>query len=418
MQLKQCLNYDTLLPALIHPSVSFLSREEFQLINQPQLTNGQKVNRLLDILFRPSTPLPIYRKFLVCLQMAKEHEGHNYLWWRIWRHPKLPANEVELIKDLCTQVHYDCSDLPKLPPLLELQGDLVTEKFKKIEEILWDHFRKGEYFKLKEITSRLIVGPSQEWKIVGLWFNAYNCVFIHECKEHKYCIPNILEPALELCKDPVVLNRNILEARICLRIAKVYLYTGYPSKALPYTERAHDLLCLTRGYDSANLALHEAQAMSATAPERCDEIEDLFLFALQNMDEPNYISSKPAVHLSLAASYLNISFGSSPKVESIPMPTKDNIKKARLQLEALDKLGLFLPSMRQCEKQIILAELKRLDGKLPDALKLFEEAKNDSDAVKLVNLVSTAEHRCQLIKKEQEKNSFLEELLMTTANDQ
>ena len=346
--------------------------------------------------------------------------GHNYLWWRIWRHPKLPADEVELIKALCIQVYYDCCNLPRLPPLLELQGDLVTEEFKRVEGMLWDHFSKGEYFKLREITNQLILGPSLEWKIVGLWFNAYNCVFIHECKQHTYCVSNIfkLEPALKLCQHPEVLNRNILEARISLRLAKVYFNTGHPNKACTYAERARDLLYLTRGYDSANLALREAQVMSATEPERRDEIEDLYLFALQNMDEPNYISSKPAIHLSLAAFYLSFSFGCSPgKLESVSTPSVDSIAKARLQIEALDKLGLYLPSMRLCEKQIIVAELKRLDGNITDALKLFEEAKTNSDAVKLVNLVSIVEHRCETIKKEQEKRSFLNRILIMPSND-
>ena len=117
---------------------------------------------------------------------------------------------------------------------------------------MWNNFGRGDYQTIAKIASRLKNSPSQEWSIVGKWFNAINCMFVHSCKDHNYCIQNVLEPVLEQCEHPSVLNRNILEGRIRLRLAQVYLLSGNKQKAVENSEKARQLLSLTCGYDVVN----------------------------------------------------------------------------------------------------------------------------------------------------------------------
>ena len=252
---------------------------------------------------------------------------------------------------------------------------------------------------------------------MGKWFNAINCVFVHHCKDHKYCIENVLEPALQQCQHQSVLNRNILEGRIRLRLAQVYLMSGNKQKAIENSEIARQLLSLTCGYDVAKLLLREAKVMSATQPHRRVEIESMYLAALHNFDEA-HSCCKPTAHLSLAAFYLNTSFGCKPKPEAaVPVPSKEDVRKAKGQLEALDGLGLMLPSLRLCERNLLLAELLRLDDKLQEAHTLFTETAVESHKTGLDNLVAIAEHRCKIIKQEEQKSAFLDKLLLDISEE-
>ena len=408
-QIQQCLNFTALLPMLTNPQISFLTQEELSFVMKPH-TDIQKTNNLLQIL--TEKPISASRKFLICLWLAREHLGHEDLFCMLW--PSLPKTEVALIVDMCQQSQYASSIHPETPPAFtELQGDLTRNSFRKVEGVLWDYFSKCEYQKLAKVTSRLNASPSQEWSIVGKWFNALNCVFVHDCKDHKYCIENVLEPALQQCHHQSVLNRNILEGRIRLRLAQVYLMTGNKLKAIENSEKARQLLSLTCGYDVAKLLLREAKVMSATHPHRKAEIESMYLAALHNFDEA-HTCCRPTTHLSLAAFYLNISFGSKPKPElesAVPVPSKEDIRKAKGQLEALDRLGLMLPSLRHCERNLLVAELLRLEGKLQEAYTMFSETAVESQETGLKNLVAIAENRCKMIKEEEQKSAFLDQLL-------
>ena len=371
-------------------------------------TDVRRANNLLQLLSQK--PICACRKFLVCLWLAREHLGHEDLFCMLW--PNLPKTEVTLITDMCQQLSYaSLIPIDTPPAFTKLQGDLTQQSFKKVEGMLWDNFSRGNYQTLTKITNRLKESPSQEWSIVGKWFNAINCVFVHHCKDHNYCIKNVLEPALEQCKHPSVLNRNILEGRIRLRLAQVYLLSGNKSKAVQNSEKARQLLSLTCGYDVAKLLLREAKIMSATQPARKVEIESMYLAALHNFDEA-HVCCRPTVHLSLAAFYLNISFGTKPNPElAILIPSQDEIKKAKNQLEALDRLGLFLPSMRQCERNLLMAEILRLEENLTEAHTLFSKTRDESLKTGLMNLVAIAEHRCKIIKDSEEKKYYLDQLL-------
>ena len=73
--------------------------------------------------------------------------------------------------------------------------------------------------------------------------------------------------------------------------------------------------------------------------------------------------------------------------------------------------GVFLPSIRQCEVDLLSAELTRLDGKLDEARFAFERTIVLAKEVGLHNIVSIAEHRCQCIALQEEKEHFLDSLL-------
>ena len=253
------------------------------------------------------------------------------------------------------------------------------------------------------------MGPSPEWAIVGMWFESMNCVFIHDCKDHQLCVGELLKPALEKCKDSVVTNRNILEGRIYLRMSQVYLSRGDKANATEFYERAKELLCFSRGYDRAKLFLREAKVFSSLPLTPRKEIEKMYQFALDNFDE-NHACCRPTAHLSLAAFYLHISFGSKPDPCSpAPLVSEEEIWKAKTQLGAVE--GVFLPSLRLCEQRLLEAELLRLEGKPNRALEAFKETAKLCQEFKLKNLIAIANNRCLTIKLRTEKEDFLDNLL-------
>ena len=400
--IQQYVDFTTLRPALVNPDLQFMRISELRRIQELQ-TDTEKANHLLITLAKK--PSSAVRKFLACLWAAREHRGHEDLLCAIW--PKLSEPERDFLVKLCKNGPESGVSPVRPPAFVELQGDLANEKFLKVEKRMWDHFGVGEYDKLAGITRKLVVSPSAEWKIVGSWFQAQNCVFIHQCKDHQYCINHLLKPSLQECRSPSVANQNILEGRIHLRMAQVYLTTGQKAEAVTHSERARQLLSLSRGYDRAVLSLREAKVMSATQPDRKQTVEKLFLDALDNFDEL-HTPCRPTAHLSLAAFYLHISFGSKPS--PVPPPVeRDSIRKARAQLDAIS--GMFLPSIRQCEMDLLSSELTRLDGKLDEAQSAFEKTIAMAREVGLHNIVSIAEHRCQCIAVQKEKEHFLDDLL-------
>ena len=236
-----------------------------------------------------------------------------------------------------------------------------------------------------------------------------NCVFIHDCKDHQKCVSKLLMPALEMCKQPNVTNQNILEGRIYLRMSQVFLTKGRKETATEYSERAKELLLFTRGYDRAKLFLREAKVFSSLSSNPRKEVEVMYQFALDNFDE-DHACCRPTAHLSLAAFYLHISFGSKLVLESpAPSVSDEDIKSAKEQLGALQ--GVFLPSMRLCEQSLLQAELLRLGGRLDEAVDGFQETREMCRDAKLYNLLSVADHRYRLAKLEKEKSDFMDNLI-------
>ena len=403
-QIQRSLNFTELLPALIHPDLRFLRREELDhILRLP--TDTQKANELLLVLARKSSL--VASKFLVGLWLTREHLGHEELFCNIF--PQVPEDRAQDIVQLCKSLS-SSSSLQRPPAFIELQGDLTDAKFLKVQSHLWELFGRGEYNKIAELTSQLRTSPSSEWAIVGMWFESMNCVFIHECKDHQKCVAELLKPALEKCRHPTVTNQSILEGRIFLRMSQVFLTRGEKAIASQYSEQAKELLSLTRGYDRAKLFLREAKVFSALSLTPRKEVERMYQFALDNFDE-HHACCRPTAHLSLAAFYLHISFGSKPEPNSPPPTvTNEDIRKAKSHLEAVQ--DVFLPSMRKCEQSLLLAELLRLEGNLDKAIESFQEAAKMSQGAKLYNLVSVAEHRSQLARLQREKGEFLDNIVV------
>ena len=404
-EIQRSLNFTELMPALIHPHLRFLRTEELDRIHRLP-TDTQKANELLVVLARRSSLVAI--KFLASLWLTREHLGHEDLFCRIF--PHLPVDKFQSVIQLCKSVSPSSPQRP--PAFIELQGDLTDAKFLKVQTHLWEVFGRGEYSTIAQLTGQLRSSPSPEWVIVGMWFESMNCVTLHNCKDHLKCVTEFLKPALEKCKHPNVTNQSILEGRIYLRMSQVFLTRGEKAIAEDYTERAKELLSLTRGYDRGKLFLREAKVFSALSFReewRREEVEKMYQYALDNFDE-HHACCRPTVHLSLAAFYLNISFGSKLESDSpAPSVSDEDIRKAKAHLEAVK--GIFLPSMKLCEQALLLAELLRLEGKLEKAVEAFQETVEKCRDAKLCNLVSVAEHRCQLSRLQIEKSAFLDGLV-------
>lgn len=403
-QIKNNLNFTELLPALIHPDLQFLKVEELDHI-QRLPTYAQKANQLLLVLRRK--PSLVSSKFLASLWLTREHLGHEELFSSIFS--QVPEDKAQDIIKFCKQTSSSSCAPEKPPAFVEIQGDLTDAKFLKVQTYLWELFGEGKYNRIAQVTGQLCSSPSPDWVVVGMWFESMNCMFIHDCKDHQKCVSELLKPALEKCKQSNVTNRNILEGRIYLRMAQVFLTRGEKSTATEYSDRAKELLLFTRGYDRAKLFLREAKVFSATSPDLRKEVETLYQFALDNFDE-NHACCRPTAHLSLAAFYLHISFGSKLVLESpAPSVTDEDVMKARLQLEAVQ--GVFLPAMRLCEQSLLQAELYRLEGKLDKAIETFQKTREMCFSAKLHNLVSVADHRCQLAQLEKDKSDFMDTIL-------
>ena len=369
-----------------------------------------KSNELLLLLAKRSSLAAC--KFLVCLWLTREHLGHEELFSLIF--PKVPEGRIQTIVQLCKSL--SPSQPQKPPAFIELEGDLTDAKFLKFQSRLWDLFGRGEYNRIAVLTGQLRMGPSPEWAIVGMWFESMNCVFIHQCKDHQLCVGQLLKPALAKCKESLVTNRNILEGRIYLRMSQVYLSRGNKATAAEFYEQAKDLLCFSRGYDRAKLFLREAKVFSSLPFTPQKEIEKMYQFALDNFDE-NHACCRPTAHLSLAAFYLHVSFGSKPDPSSpAPSVSDEDIRKAKAQLGAVE--GVFLPSLRLCEQRLLEAELLRLEGKLNKAVAAFQETTEMCQKVQLNNLIAIAEHRCQVIKLHTEKDDFLDNLFQQASSSE
>ena len=442
--LSEQLNFTQLLPYFSTPGYQFLNNEELNKLDKLP-TDRLKANKLLVIL--RAKPRYAIRKFLACVFDEDEHSGHEDL-SKLFQ-SVLPPEEVKKIRKLmrkpitrtnycncCNRrskstlvashrsmavVQYD-GPRPELPmTLVQYEGCLVMKSYDKLDRKLWDHFSNGKYDDLAVVTQRIDASTKApiDIKIIGRWFESL--ILMHRDGNYKKCLRDILIPALGMCSESKVQNRNILEGRICQRMAQVYLVMGKKEKATKYFDRAKGLLqFVARGYEKVNMFCREAKIMCATRPERRKEIEEMFCKALGNVSEDDSfaLASIPSIILSKAAFHLRISFGSKPSTSDVekvllPVVSADDKNKARDVLKRLPISNVLL-TMRKCEYKLLDGELMRLDGKTVAAIQIFEEVICESEAAKLDNIVSSAKHRLQVIKAEKEWDESIEEILEGT----
>lgn len=130
-------------------------------------------------------------------------------------------------------------------------------------------------------------------------------------------------------------------------------------------------------------------------------------------DDPFAFSCCPSLYLSKAAHHLGIAFGSkpSPTVEPPTTISPENIRKANEALGALSRKNFKPISIRQCELDLVKAELLRHEGDVHGALEAFKDVKQTSAQKGLDNLVSIAEHRIKFLEQEKFKADVIDKLL-------
>ena len=142
----------------------------------------------------------------------------------------------------------------------------------------------------------------------------------------------------------------------------------------------------------------EAKVMSATEPERKEEIEKIFQCAFGSLesDEPHFLSSYLSLVLSKAAFHLRFAFGAKPSGTELPPVSYENVQKAREILVGCHKMlasfGVkkdMLIDARRLEYDSVEAELCRLEGKEEEARSRFSVLAQATGS----NLAAIAEHR-------------------------
>ena len=432
-RLREQLNFTQLQAHFLIPKYKFLSDEELKQLNELP-TDRQKANTLLVILQTEKSWDEI-RNFLACVFDEDEHSGHTDLSQLL--QSKLPAEEVTEIKQLIESPYshrysersvsickMSQSDMmtdgprPELPmTLIQYRGCLVRKKYDKLDRRLWDDFSNGRYDELEVLVQRINTSTMApiDVKIIGRWFQSL--ISMHRDGSYETSL-NILQPALAMCSEPTVQNRNILEGRICQRMAQVCLVMGKKEEAMKYFDRAKELLqFVARGYEKVNMFCREAKIMCATTPEKRKEIEEMFCKALENISEDDSfaLASTPSIVISKAAFHLGISFGSKPSNSDVeksllPMVSLEDERKARDTLKRLPISNVLL-TMRKCEYKLLDGELKRCEGDTHAAIQIFKEVVCESEAAKLDNIVANAQHRLDVMDKEREWDNCIDEIL-------
>lgn len=424
-RLREQLNFTQLQAHFLTPKYKFLSDEELKQLNGLP-TDRQKANTLLVILQTEKSWDDI-RKFLACVFNEDEHSGHTDLSQLL--QSKLPPEEVTEIKQLmeppyshhCKMSQNDMTTdgpRPELPmTLIQYRGCLVRKKYHKLDRRLWDDFSNGRYDELEVLVQRINIRAMApiDVKIIGRWFQSL--ISMHRDGSYETSL-NILQPALAMCSEPTVQNRNILEGRICQRMAQVCLVMGRKEEAMKYFDRAKELLqFVARGYEKVNMFCREAKIMCATMPEKRKEIEEMFCKALENVSEDDSfaLASTPSIVISKAAFHLGISFGSKPSNSDVeksllPMVSLEDERKARDTLKRLPISNVLL-TMRKCEYKLLDGELKRCEGDTHAAIQIFKEVICESEEAKLDNIVANAQHRLDVMDKEREWDACIDEIL-------
>lgn len=413
-QIYSYVKVDELIPELVSPELRFVTQKELEKLHK---INGdsRKVRELLLILNKKGSLAAC--KFVACLTLEPEHSGHQELAKELMG--SLSQNERERIKNIISKATFTtakASQVEKPLPHIELQGYLKGSKFDKLNDRLWFYLQEGQYESFYTLTTRMRCQAPiiVEYQIIGLWFESV--AYIHNDKDHGKCISCLLKPALELCKDSQVTNRTILEGRLYQRLSQVSLIIGKNHEAIDYFHMAESRLqFVSRGYDRVQLLLRNAKILSATSPCNMERTEMLYAAALDCIsdEDPFAFSCCPSLYLSKAAHHLGIAFGSKPSPTDEPPTTisPDNIRKANEALSALSQKSFKPISIRQCEQDLVKAELLRHEGNVCGALEAFEDVKQKSTQTGLDNLISIAEHRIKFLKQEKFKANVIDKLL-------
>ena len=428
------LNFDALVPEILHPSLRFLTKREIDQLNGLS-TQNKKATQLLLILDRK--PPYATRRFIAALKLEPEHCGHRDIAKSVMR--TIPQHEVEEINRMVVRIRADRESptsstrsspapdqelqvqrySPERPmPQIELTGHLKGDEFEQLDRRLWLYFSTGQYDNLGTLVERIrsdYCYPA-DWKIIAMWFESL--IVMHRDGDYGRCIGELLLPAYTLCDDSESENKIILKGRICQRMAQIYLVMGVKDLAMKIYEQAKEhLQFVGRGYDRANMFCREAKLLSATSLERRDHIEDMYSNALECAPEaaPFALASRPSLLLSKTAFHLHMSFGSKPRdssSQSVPLPdiSTEDLKKAKDTLECLPK-DMIVLTMRKCEHKLLSAELLRLDGKTDEAVTMFQDTIADSEAAKLKNLVAIANCRIRGIEEKEKHKSLLGRLM-------
>ena len=399
---------DELIPELVHPECCFLTDRELEKLHGIH-GDSRKARELLLILKKKGSLAT--RKFIACLMLEPEHSGHQEVAKELME--SLPQNEQQRIYALIGKATSALKKVDKSPSYIELQGRLKGSKFEKLDHRLWFYLRESKYDQFYELTTRMR-GRSDvpEYQIVGMWFESV--AYIHQDMDHEKCVSDLLTPALELCNDPKVVNRNILEGRLHQRISQVQLMLGNKQKMIEHFCKSESLLQFVgRGYDRAKLLLRRAKIMStAVSPHEKQSVEMMYASALDIIsdDDAFAFSCRPSLFTSKAAFHLGISFG-SPTVEPSAIIPHDDIVKAREALNAFSQTDIQSVAIRQCEQSLILAKLFHLEGKCDDSLKAFVDVKQRSMENNLGNLVAIAEIHIKHLEAEKSNDVVIDEIL-------
>lgn len=418
-QIYSYVKVDELIPEFVHPELNFITQRELEKLHK--ITgDSRKVRELLLILNKKGSLAAC--QFVACLTLEPEHSSHRELAKELMG--SLPQNERQRIENIISKASFTSAKVCQVEqvekPLshIELQGFLKGSDFDKLNRCLWSYLQEGQYESFYKLTTRMRQTQTVvEYQIIGLWFESV--AYIHNDKDHEKCISSLLKPALELCKDPQVTNKTILEGRLYQRLSQVSLIIGKNREAIDYFHMAESRLqFVSRGYDRVQLLLRNAKILSATSPCDKERTEMLYASALDCIsdDDPFAFSCCPSLYLSKAAHHLGIAFGSKPSPTDEPPTTipPDNIRKANEALNALSRKNFQPISIRQCEQDLVQAELLRHEGSICGALEAFEDVKEKSAQKGLNNLVSIAEHRIKFLKQEKFKADVIDKLLEDT----
>lgn len=411
-QIYDYVKVDELIPELIHPELSFITQKELEKLHEVY-GDSRKARELLLLLKKKGSLAAC--KFVACLTLEPEHSGHIELATELM--DNLPKNEKERIKDIiskATSATRQACPVEKPLPHVELQGYLKGSKFDELNKRVWLYLQEGQYDSFYKLTTRMRQTPHIiEYRIIGLWFESV--AYIHNDKDHDKCISSLLKPALELCKDPKVTNRRILEGRLHQRLSQVSLILGKDQEAIEHFHLAEsNLQFVSRGYDRVQLLLRNAKILSATSSQHKERAEMLYASALDCIsdEDPFAFSCCPSLYLSKAAHHLGIAFGSKPSPnDEPPVISPDDLRKARESLRALSRKKIKPISIRQCEQNLVQAEMLRHEGSIGSALKAFEDVKQKSIQKGLGNLSGIAEHRIKYLNQEKLKADVIDKLL-------
>ena len=250
------MKVDELIPEFLHPECCFLTHKELEKLHGIH-GDSRKARELLLLLKKKGNWATC--KFIACLMLEPEHSGHREIAKELM--DSLPQNEQQRIYTIFGKATSPLK-VDKSPPYIELEGRLKGSKFEQLDRRLWSYLQESKYDLFYRLTTRMR-GRSDvlEYQIVGMWFESV--AYIHKDKDHEKCVSDLLTPALELCKDPKVVNRNILEGRLHQRMSQVQLMLGNKQKAIEHFHKSESCLQFVgKGYDRVQLLLRRAKIMS------------------------------------------------------------------------------------------------------------------------------------------------------------